>query len=75
MRQKDQPIDSVSASIDYPATLAALETELVNLITESLWQLERISELQAKIRKVTQSMEQGLAGMSFPPVLPEGSLN
>ena len=67
--------ESVSAHLDYPATLAALETELVNLITESLWQLERIAELQNKIRSVTQSIEQGLSEMTFPPVQSPGSAN
>jgi hypothetical protein len=65
----------VSASIDYPATLALLENELVNLITESLWQLERIADLQNKIRAVTQSMEQGLADLTFPPVGSPGGAN
>ena len=57
----------VPANIDYPALLASLENELVNLITETLWQLERIGELQRKIRSVTEEMERGLAGMTFPP--------
>ena len=65
----------MSEHTDYPATLAALENELVNLITESLWQLERIAELQNKIRVVTQSIEQGLSAMTFPPVQSPGSLN
>jgi hypothetical protein len=65
----------VSAPIDYPTVLAGLEDELVNLITESLWQLERITELQKKIRAVTRCMEQGIAGMTFPPVTTPGSLN
>ena len=65
----------MSAPIDYPATIAALETELVNLITESRWQLERIAELQARIRNVTATMEQGLATLSFPPVHSAGGSN
>ena len=66
----------VSAPVDYPAMLVSLENELVNLITESLWQLERIAELQKKIRWVTQSMEEGMAGMTFPPVTAgRGNLN
>ena len=65
----------MSEPIDYPATLAALENELVNLITESLWQLERIAELQNKIRVVTKNIEEGLSAMTFPPVRSPGSVN
>jgi hypothetical protein len=68
-------IITVSAPIDYPAILAALENELADLITESLWQLERIGDLQRKIRAVTQQMEDGLAALTFPPAAPSGSLN
>jgi hypothetical protein len=72
---KESIRDSVSAPIEHPATLAALETELINLITESLWQMERIAELQNKIRAITQSMEQGLATLNIAPLDSSGSLN
>ena len=65
----------MSASIDYPAIIAALENELVNLITESLWQLERIAEVQQKLRAMTARMEEGLANLALPPLSTPGSLN
>ena len=57
----------VPANIDYPALLASLENELVNLITETLWQLERIGELQRKIRSVTEEIRAHESRMSLPP--------
>ena len=74
-RRRVKPDNTVTANIDYPALLASLENELVNLITETLWQLERIAELQRKIRSVTERMEQGLAGMTFPPASAPTHLN
>ena len=76
MKCVKEPVrDSLSAPFEHPATLAALETELINLITESLWQLERIAELQNKIRAITRSMEQGLATLNIMPLDSSGSLN
>lgn len=66
---------AVHANIDYPAILASLENELVNLVTETLWQMERISDLQRRIRRVTDQMERGLADMTFPPANAPTHLN
>jgi hypothetical protein len=66
---------AVTASTDYSAILSTLENELADLITESLWQLERIGDLQRKIRAVTQQMEEGLAALTFPPAISPASLN
>ena len=63
------------ANIDYSDVLASLENELINHITEALWQLERIGELQQKLREVTAQMEQGLAGMTIPPANDRSHLN
>jgi hypothetical protein len=41
---------------DYQAVLLNLETELLHLITESLSQLERISEVQWRIKEVTDNL-------------------
>ena len=65
----------MNANIDYPAILASLENEMVNLVTETLWQMERISDLQRRIRTVTEQMEQGLSAMTFPPVNATAHLN
>jgi hypothetical protein len=70
-----KPFKAVTANIDYPAILDSLENEMVNLVTETLWQMESIRGLQRKIQVITEQMDQGLSAMTFPPANAPAHLN
>ena len=58
---------------DHQALLLQLEAELIRLITDSLAQLERISEIQWRMKEITEDMTR--SAPAVPQLAVVASLN